>query len=85
MKAYSLYAETFKVLKWFYDNEMKSNDDKCHLIVANQENVSITLGQETIEASDSVVLLGINIDKKLNFNGHILTMLKKGNQKFQNI
>ena len=43
---------------------MKSNDDKCHLIVANQENVSITLGQETIEAADSVVLLGINIDKK---------------------
>ena len=61
---------------------MKSNDDKCHLIVANQENVSINLGQETIEASDSVVLLGINIDKKLNFNEHISTLLRKGIQKF---
>ena len=60
----TLQTETSKVLKWFHDNEMKSNDDKCHLIVANEEKVSITLGQETIESSDSVVLLGINIDKK---------------------
>ena len=60
----TLQTETSKVLKWFHDNEMKSNDDKCHLIIANEEKVSITLGQETIESSDSVVLLGINIDKK---------------------
>ena len=77
----TLQTETSKVLKWFHDNEMKSNDDKCHLIVANEENVSITLGQETIESSDSVVLLGINIDKKLNFSEHVSTLLKKGNQK----
>ena len=77
----TLQIETTEVLKWFHNNEMKSNDDKCHLIVANQENVSINLGQETIEASDSVVLLGINIDKKLNFNEHISTLLRKGNQK----
>ena len=57
----TLQIETTDVLKWFHNNEMKSNDDKCHLIVANQENVSINIGQETIEASDSVVLLGINI------------------------
>ena len=61
---------------------MKSNDGKWrHLIVANEENVSITLGQETIEASDSVVLSVINIDKKLNFSEHVSTLLKKGNQK----
>ena len=70
---------------------MKSNDNKCHLIVANQENISVTLGQEIIEASDSVVLLGINIDKKLHFNEHISTLLKKAIrnympwQEFQNI
>ena len=47
-----------------YLNEMKSNDDKCHLIVANQENISIALGNQCIEAEDSVELLGIKIDKK---------------------
>ena len=78
---HTLQGETSEVLNWFRINEMKSNDDKCHLIVADQEHFSITLGQETIEASDSVELSGINIDKKLNFNEHIPTMLKKGNQK----
>ena len=60
---------------------MKSNDDKCHLIVVNEENVSITLGQEIIESSDSVVLLGANIDKKLNFSEHVSNLLKKKQSK----
>ena len=60
---------------------MNSNDDKCHLIVANQRNVSITLGRENIESSDSVELLGIQIDNNLNFNNHVSNLIKKGNQK----
>ena len=65
------------VLKWFNVNEMKSNDDKCHLIVANQDNISITLGNECIEAEDSVELLGITIDKNLNFNEHVSDLIRK--------
>ena len=53
------------MLKWFDINEMKSNDDKCHLIIANQDNISITLGNECIEAEDSVELLGIKSIKIL--------------------
>ena len=58
-----LQTETNLVLKWFRLNEMKSNDDKCHLIIANQENVSVTLGNEIIEATNSVELLGVKISK----------------------
>ena len=36
----TLEAETCVVLNWFKINEMKSNNDKCHLIVANTNNVS---------------------------------------------
>ena len=50
----TLQEETLMALKWFNVNEMKSNDDKCQLIVANQDNISITLGNECIEAEDSV-------------------------------
>ena len=57
---------------------MKSNDDKCHLIVCN---VSVTLGNETIMESNSVELLGVNIDKNLNFNEHVTGLCKKANQK----
>jgi len=76
-----LENETTIILDWFQKNEMKSNDDKCHLIICNQENVSVTLGNEKISESDSVKLLGVTIDKKLNFTEHVSELCKKGNQK----
>ena len=41
---------------------MKSNEDKCHLLVANhQEEVSVELGDENIAGSTSVDVLRIKI------------------------
>ena len=60
---------------------MNPNDDKCHLIICNQEDVSVTLGNERIKNADSVELLGITIDKKLDFTEHVTELCKKGNQK----
>ena len=77
----TLENETSSILNWFRMNEMKPNDDKCHLIVTNQDSVSVTLGNDTIEATDSVDLLGTTIDNNLNFNEHINNLCKKGNQK----
>ena len=76
-----LQEEASLILYWFRINEMKSNDDKCHLIVCNHDNVSVTLGNENIEESNSVELLGIKIDTNLNFNEHVTDLCKKGNQK----
>ena len=76
-----LEEETSLVLNWFRINEMKSNDDKCHLIVANHNDVSVSLNGETTEGEDSVELLGIHIDNKLTFNEHVTNLCKKGNQK----
>ena len=60
---------------------MKSNDDKCHLIIENTDKVSVTLGNDVIETSDIVELLGIKLDKNLKFNLHVSDLLKKANQK----
>ena len=51
----------------FRKNEMKPNDDKCHLNICNQKDVSVTLGNERANNAYSVELLGITIDK--NFYG----------------
>ena len=75
-------TETNLVLKWFRTNEMKSNDDKCHLLVANQENVSVTIGNEIMQATNSVELLDVKIDKNLDLNEYVNNLCKKGNQKF---
>ena len=83
----TLESETSTVLNWFKINEMKSNNDKCHLIVANTNNRSysstsyIYLDNAFLESEESVKLLGVKIDKDLNFNEHITNLLKKGNQK----
>ena len=77
----TLEEESTLVLNWFKVNEMKSNDDKCHLIVCNQKDVSITLGSENIEESSSVELLGVTIDTNFNFNEHVTNLCKKANQK----
>ena len=63
---------------------MKPNVDKCHLIVCNQEQVSVTLGNESIDSTDSVELLGVTIvtiDKHLIFTEHISDLCKRDNQK----
>ena len=77
----TLETETTIVLNWLKFNEMKSNDDKCHLIVANNEKVFVSLGNEIIESNNSVELLGVTIDKNLHFIEHVSYLCKKGNQK----
>ena len=77
----TLENETSIILEWFRINEMKSNNDKCHLIVCNKDRLAVTIGNETIHSNDSVELLGITIDKNLNFTDHVSELYKKGNQK----
>ena len=60
---------------------MKPNDDKCHLLVCNHDQLFVTLGNEKIVTTNSVELLGVTIDNKLNFTDHVSELCKKGNQK----
>ena len=60
---------------------MKSNNEKCHLLIAKNDNGEITLGNDVIEAEDSVELLGLKIVKDLTFNDYVLFRIKKANQK----
>ena len=78
-----LEKETLTLLEWLKFNEMKPNEDKCHLFVVNPvEELSVKLGNETIVNSISVNLLGIKIvNNFLNFNEHVTKLSKKGSQK----
>ena len=81
----TLENEASVLLQWFQINEMKSNEDKCHLLVANNTEVSVTLGNENILASSSVELLGVKIDNNLNFSEHGSKLCKKSNQKLHSL
>ena len=87
---HALLSETEIVLDWFKKNEMKSNSDKCHMIVAENEhrpayvsNTFLYLEKEKqlLQNEECVKLLGVWIDDNMTFEKHILTLLKKANQK----
>ena len=68
---------------WFAYNDMKLNPDKCHILtsgfkhevmIANVENALVIEAQK-------VRLLGIDIDTKLSFSGHIESICKKAGKK----
>ena len=39
----TLEMESNVLLDWFRVNEMKPNEDKCHLLVINHENVAVKI------------------------------------------
>ena len=55
----SLTKASEDIFKWFSDNEMKVNPEKCKLIVNSPENVSLKLSDNSIESSNTVKLLGV--------------------------
>ena len=83
----TLESETFSILNWFRINEMKPNQSKCHLMIADIDHryysskTYVYLDNAFLENEESVKLLGIQIDQNLDFSEHITSLLKEGNQK----
>ena len=73
----TLERETNILLEWFKCNEMKSNTGKCHLIIVNNQDNDIKIGNDIITSKTSGKLLGVTIDDKLNFNEHVDNICKK--------
>ena len=68
---------SMKLFKWFADNQMKANQDKCHLIVSKNENISMHIGPFEIKNTNCEKLLGIKVDSRLNFNEHLDGIIEK--------
>ena len=68
---------------WFEINFMKLNQDKCHLLTGaiTNEPLWLTVGDEMIWESSEEKLLGVTIDKNLNFNAHLSKLCRKVAQK----
>ena len=60
-----------KLFKWFSDNQMKANPDKCHFLMSSDENINLMIEDQAISNSKCQKLLGIKIDNKLSFNEHL--------------
>ena len=77
-------------IKWFSDNNMIVNPKKFQAIIINRQNRSyhnccLTINNAEIKSKESVTLLGIATDDKLNFEKHVSTICKKANNQLNAI
>ena len=72
---------TNNLFKWFHENHMKDNADKCHLLVTTNSAVSASTEEFVINNSNEEKLLVIKIDNKLSFENYVSALCKKASQK----
>ena len=78
------HSNDFETLtKWFYDNYMVLNSDKCHFMILGFQNQKFDFHYKNVFIKNSAEekILGITIDNKLNFKSHIINICAVANQK----
>ena len=79
-----LVEDSTRLIQWFADNKMKANPGKFQAIAVGKrthsENICSNLGENIVNCEDSVKLLGVTIDFKLDFDEHISNVCKKASR-----
>ena len=73
------------IFDWCNCNGMKANPEKSHVLLSETQDIQVPLQDSLIKSSKSEKLLGIIIDKDLNFEEHITNLCKKASQKLNAI
>ena len=78
-----LEHDSVLAIEWFECNYMKLNQDKCHLVISRYkyESVWANIGPCKIWESNDQKLLGVNIDRNVEFNHYVLKQCIKAERK----
>ena len=66
--------------RWFDDNKLVLNPEKCKCIIFPKNypcDLSFSISDVQVPIVDHLELLGVTIDKSLNFSKHIVKIIKK--------
>ena len=80
----NLERDMRKILYWFKINSLKTSPGKFQFMILGKKNrlkYSLKIGSITIKESDEVQLLGVAIDKALNFKKHIENLCRTARYK----
>ena len=75
----SLEKNSMLAIRWFENNYMKLNTDKCCLVVSGykHEQVWANIGKDWIWESNDVKRFGVTIDRDLKFDKYVLKLCNK--------
>ena len=82
--SFKLEIETNTVIQWLKDNEMVAYASKFQLMfLPKYKNIdkNMFFDGKIIKSQDTVELLGITLDKNINFKRHIQSICRKANNK----
>ena len=71
----SLENAAEKLFRWFTNNQMKANYDKCHLLMSMITPICIKAKDSVIRESDNGKLLGVAMDANLSFDLHLKNII----------
>ena len=79
----NLESDSASALLWFDANYMKPNQSKCHFLAPSHSPklLWIQVGEQIIWESRKEKLLGVMVDKGLNFKEHLELLCKKAGAK----
>ena len=77
----SLGRASVSLFRWFENNLLKGNVDKCHFLVSTSKEVSLNINNFKIKNSDCEKLLGVKFDSKLRFDQHITDLCRTASRK----
>ena len=84
-----LEKESKSAIDWFKANDMIVNPDKFQAMILRpdkkENKFHLNINDSIISAEDSVTLLGIEIDSKLNFKNHVSTICRKASRQLNAI
>ena len=77
-----LEEEAGNALPWIDQNEMIANPNKFHALFVEKDQtdtsgINLDFPGQSIQSEESVKLLGVTLDYKLNFDPHISNICKK--------
>ena len=73
----SIERASVSLFRWFENNLLKGNADKCHFLVSTSQGVSLNVNNFKIKNSDYEKRLGVKFDSKLRFDQRIADLWRR--------
>ena len=77
-----LESESLVLFERFYDNYLKANSGKSHVMLITDNKLKINVKGSPLSNEKIVKLLGATVDNKLSFEPHLNLVCTKVSQEF---